>query len=211
VVEAAAESDRGRPDAAAAALRTALQLGAGSEAAVKLHVALGAAGRKDEAQQFAVSWKKDHPRDAIFRYYLGDTALAHNDLAAAESHYRSVLEAQPDNALAMNNIAWLLTRQNKPGAVAMAEQANRLLPGRTALMDTLAMALALDNQGPRAVELQKKAILQAPEQAALRLTLARIYLKAGSREKARTELETLARLGDKFAAQGEVAELLKQL
>jgi predicted Zn-dependent protease len=211
LLEADAEFARGRPEAAAAVLRKALQLGAGSEAAIKLHVALLAAGRKDDAEHLSTTWKKDHPRDAVFRYHLGDTALARNDLPAAEAHYRSVLEAQPENALALNNIAWLLIRQNKPGAVALAEQANKLMPEQPALMDTLAYALALENQLPRAVALQKQAIAKAPENASLRLTLAKIYLKAGASKQARAELEYLARLGDKFRPQEEVADLMKKL
>ncbi|MDP1902420.1 MAG: PEP-CTERM system TPR-repeat protein PrsT [Rubrivivax sp.] len=209
VLEADIESARGRHDAAAAALRLALPLGGGTEVAIRLHRALGAAGRKDEAERLISTWKKEHPQDTVFRFYLGDTALAHKDFAAAEAHYRSVTELQPDNALALNNIAWLMTRQQKPGAVAVAERANQLLPGRPALMDTLAWAMAAENQAPQAIELQKKAIAKAPDDASLKLTLAKIYLKAGDRPRARAELESLAKLGDKFPGQSEVVELLK--
>ncbi|HZF80987.1 MAG TPA: tetratricopeptide repeat protein, partial [Rubrivivax sp.] len=48
-----------------------------------------------------------------------------------------------------------------------------------------------------------------PEDHALRLTLAKIYIKGGDREHARAELNDLARLGPRFARQAEVAELMK--
>ncbi len=211
LLEADVQTQLGHAEAAASALRRALPLGGSSVTAIKLHQALQAAGHKEEADRLVAAWTKDHPRDAAFRYYLGDLALARNDLAAAEANYRSVIELQPDNALALNNVAWLMTRQGKPGAVAMAERANQLLPGRPALMDTLAAALAAENQAPQAIELQKKAIAKAPDDAGLRLTLAKIYLKAGDRPQARAELERLSRLGDKFPAHGEVAELMKSL
>lgn len=159
----------------------------------------------------AASWVKEHPRDAAFRYYLGDIALARKDHAAAEAHYRSVLELQPNNALAMNNLAWMLAQQKRPGALPLAEKANELLPDRVPLMDTLAYVLALEKQPERAVALQRKAMAQNPEDPNLRLTLARIHVVNGDRTQARAELDALAKLGDKFSAQDEVARLMATL
>ena len=73
------------------------------------------------------------------------------------------------------------------------------------------MLLAEKKEYAKAIELQKKALELQPESAGLRLNLAKIYLKAGDKGKAKTELETLAKLGDKFAGQAEVSALLKSL
>ena len=99
----------------------------------------------------------------------------------------------------------------KVGAVAYAEKANQLAPQRPALMDTLAIALLAENQATRALEVQKKALELAPDDAPMRLNLARIYLKTGDKAQARVELEKLAKLGDKFPDQAEVAALLKSV
>lgn len=211
VLEADIAGARGQPDAATAALRKALALGGSTEVAGRLYGTLNAAKRGDEAERMAAAWMKDHPKDALFRFMMGDTALARGQFAAAEAFYRQVIGLQPDNALALNNVAWLMVRQGKPGAVALAERANDLQPGRPVLMDTLASALAADNQAARAIQMQKDAIEKAPDDPGLRLNLARIYIKSGDRQSARTELETLAKLGDKFAAQGEVTKLLQSL
>jgi putative PEP-CTERM system TPR-repeat lipoprotein len=204
------ELSRRSYDAAAAAYRSALQLGRTTEVAVRLHATLRAAGRQAEADRFSADWLKDNPRDAGFRFHMGDTVLATNP-ALAESHYRAVLEIQPRNALAMNNVAWLLLKQKKPGAVAMAEKANELLPGRPQLMDTLAQALAAEGQLPKAIELQKAALVRAPGDPTLRLSLARMLIQSGDKAYARAELEDIAKLGDKFREQAEVAALLKTL
>lgn len=210
-LEAEIQSVSGHADAAPPLLRKALDLGGGSEIAVRYHRALLAAGRKDEAARLAESWLKDHARDASFLYYAGDVALAAKDYAGAEANYRKVLEIQPDNALALNNVAWLMARDGRPGAAALAERANELLPDRAPLMDTWAWALAVEKQLPRAIDLQKKAINKAPENMDLHLTLAKIYLKNGDKDRARAELNQLAKLGDRYGAQGEVAELMKTL
>jgi cellulose synthase operon protein C len=62
-----------------------------------------------------------------------------------------------------------------------------------------------------AVQTQKKAIAVAPQDAGLRLQLARLYLQSNENAFARSELDELARLGSKFAGQAEVAELRKQI
>ena len=129
----------------------------------------------------------------------------------AEKAYRSVLELQPDSAMALNNLAWTLGLLKKEGAVAYAEKANQVAPNQPAFMDTLAMLLADNKEYTRAIDLQLKALELQPASAGLRLNLAKIYVKAGDNAKAKAELDTLAKLGEKFPAQAEVATLLKSL
>ena len=197
--------------AATTSYRAALGLGRSADNVVRLHNALNAAGKSAEAERLAADWLKDNPKDPAFRYYLGDVALAKHEYPQAEALYRKVIELQPRNALAINNVAWLMVKQGKPGAVAMAQQANEIMPGRTALMDTLATALAAENQVPKAIELQKAAIARAPSDPSLKLTLAKLLIKSGDKAYARAELEDLAKLGDKFREQAEVTALLKTL
>ena len=168
-------------------------------------------GQTAEAEQFASRWIRDHPSDALFPFYLADRALASKDFAAAETRYRDVIKLQPNNALAINNVAWLMVQQNKAGAVAYAEQANQLMPGRPALMDTLAAALAADRQLDKAVAVQKQAVERAPEDGQLRLNLAKLYIKADQKGMARGELERIGKLGRNFPQQEEVTKLLGSL
>ena len=204
------ESSGRNYDAAATAYRGALQRQPTPDTAVRLHSTLLRANKAADAERMAADWTREHPKDAVFRYYLGDLALGKNDLPAAEAHYRGVLQMAPTHAMAMNNIAWLLAKQNKPGAVEMATKANEIAPNRPALLDTLATALAADGKYPQAIEAQKKAMALATKEPSLKLNLARIYLKAGEKPYARAELEELAAMGEKFGDQAEVKTLLAQ-
>jgi predicted Zn-dependent protease len=211
VLEGDLESNRKNWDAAATAFRAALQRGKTAENAIKLHAALQAGGKTAEAERVSTEWLKEFPKDGAFRYYLGDLALAQKDFVRAEQLYRAVLEVQPNNALALNNVAWLMVKQGKPGAVALAEKADAMMPNRAPLLDTLATALEADNQLPKAIEVQKRAIALAPKDGTLTLRLAQLFIKQGDKPRARAELESLAKQGDKFPAQAEVAALLKSL
>lgn len=210
-LEGDVEAQRGNWDAAINAYRTGLQRGASTELTIKLHVALVSSGKRAEADRLAVDWQKVNPKDAAFIYYMGDFALQRKETSEAEAYYRQVIELQPRNALAYNNIAWLMATSGKPGAVAMAEKANALLPERAPLLDTLATALAADNQVTKAVDVQRRAMARNPDDPNLRLNLAKHLLKAGEKDQARFELETLRQLGDKFGGQAEVSTLLKSV
>ncbi len=210
-LEGDVESSRRAWDAAAAAYRTALQRANSADTAIKLHNALLAGGKSADAERLVADWLQKQPKDPAFRYYLGDLSLARGQLPQAEQHYRSVLEVQPRNALALNNVAWLMVRQGKPGAVALAEQANELMPERAPILDTLALALASEGNPKRAVEVQQRAVARSPQDVMLKLNLAKFLIKAGEKDRARAELQELAKLGEKFSAQAEVAALLKTL
>ena len=208
-LEASVEIARAHWPSAIAALRAGLQKAPSPDVAIRLHQTYLNADRKPEAQAFAAEWVKDNPRDPAFQFYLSDLAMAQQAWPDAEAAYRRILSIKPDDPVALNNLAWLMVKQSKPGALAFAEKAQGLAPNQPALMDTLALALAADNQIPKALDFEKKAVQRAPDSASLRLNLARLYIRAGNKAQARTELESLAKLGNKFSGQSEVAELLK--
>lgn len=197
--------------AATAAYRAGLKVAAVPELAIKLHAATMESGKAAEAERFATTWLTAHPKDAQFLFYLGAAAMARKDYAAAESRYSAVIQAQPDNAAALNNLAWVGQQLHRDNAIAYAEKANQLAPNQPALMDTWAMLLSGKGQHTKAIELQTKALLAQPANAAFKLNLAKIYLAAGDKVKARSVLEELSKLGDKAPVHAEVAALINAL
>jgi putative PEP-CTERM system TPR-repeat lipoprotein len=212
LVEGGIEASKQRWEPALAAYRKGLQAVPDStQLATRIHVALTAAKKPADADRHAAVWLKAHPKDAGFRFYLGDLALAKRDLPEAEKQYREVLELQPENALALNNVAWLMATAKKPGAVALAEKAVELLPDRPVIMDTLATALAAEGQPDKGVDIMRQALALDDKNPMWRLNLARLLIQAGDKTAARTELDTLAALGDKFPRQKDVEALRAQL
>ena len=205
--EGGVELQRQRWDAALAAYRQALRIEPSARSAVSLHTALLAANRGDEANRMADSWLVQHPAQVDFMAYLADQSARRGDLAGAETAYRELLRVQATHAGALNNLAWLLARQGKPGAVELAERARRAEPYNPAVQDTLALALAAEGQPKRALETQAKLVAQYPNNPDYRLQLAALLLQFGNKAKARDQLDLLTRLGDAYPRQREVAAL----
>ena len=197
--------------AAIAAYRRALVHDRTAVSATRLYQLLTVAGKTDEALAVSTSWKKSNPDDVGFLTFQGDQALAHQDMDSASKIYRSILDRQPNHVPALNNLASVLVRQAKPGALPLAERAVRLAPNQPALLDTLAGALAAEQKLPKAIDMQTLAVQLAPDVGGYRLALAKLMLQAGDKVKARVELDRLASLGTSFEQQGEVAELQKSL
>lgn len=209
--EADLQASRKNWDATIAALRQGLKNAPGSDVAMKLHAALAAAGKTADADAFAADWTKGHAKDTLFLTYLGDAAIQQKDYARALARYRAVLAIDADNAVALNNVAWVMSTLNQAGALAYAERAAKLQPNRAEFIDTQAAILLHDKQFDKAVALQKRAVDLQPDNNDYRLNLARAYAGAGSKAQARDELERLSKLGNRFAQQNEVEQLLSSL
>jgi len=174
LLEADVAVARQQAPALQAALREAVARQQPGVAPQRLHLALLGAGRAAEAQAFAEDWLRRQPEDLLFRFHLGEQARLKQDLATAERHYQAVIDRQPDHGLALNNLAWVLLQQQRPGALALAERAVQALPGQPAALDTLAAALASHGRWTPAKQALERALALAPADAGLKAHLARI-------------------------------------
>lgn len=196
--------------AAVAAYKEGLKQVPATELAVKTYAALYEGGKGAEAEKFAIGWLNDHAQDAGFRVAMAETATARKDYAASVRHYQALLQKQPNNPVLLNNLAWALGQLKDGRALEYAEKAHKMAPEQPAIMETLGSLLVEKGDMARGVELLQKALERAPESPVLKLSLAKAQLKAGRKDAARKLLEEVAKLGDKFKDQAEVARLMKE-
>lgn len=193
------------------AYRNGLKQSVSPELAIKLYSTLLASGSSSEADKMATSWNREHPKDVSLTVFQGDLATSRKEYPLAAQRYQSALQSQPNNPLILNNLAWVSGQLKSPKALEYAEKANQLSPNQPPFMDTLAMILAEKGEAVKAVELLRQAMAIAPQAASIQLNLARVLISSGKKEEARKELDALAKLGEKFPEQAEVAKLQKAL
>lgn len=209
-IEGAVLSARKQWPGAIAAFSTAVDRApARVDLALRLHAMYAAAGRNADAQRFAARWEAANPKNVVFLQHQGMMAINAKDYALAETKFRAAQALKPEDPQILNNLAWTLLQRGQSGALALAEKANAAIPDTPLFMDTLASALAQEGQLPRALQLQRRAVERAPDDYGLRLNLARLLVKSGEREAAKTELVRLQALGSRFEGQPEVQALLK--
>jgi cellulose synthase operon protein C len=198
-------------DAAIAVYQAGLEKTGDATIARELYNTLNAAGKEAEADRFGASWMKAHAGDVAFELLLSSRNIRKGALEVAEAQLQRVVAQYPDNALALNNLAWTQASRGKAGAAALAEKAVALAPNNATMLDTLAFALDAEKRFSDALVAQKRAVELAPNQNPMRLQLAKIAVKAGDKTLARTELERLKSLGTNYDKQPEVSKLLAAL
>ena len=179
--------------------------------ALKLHGTLTRAGKAAEADAMAKKWLADHPKDADFRSYLAQRALGDKNLRSAAALYQSIVALQPDNVVALNNLAWSAGQLGDPKAIGYAERAVRLAPDSAPALDTLGTLLVSKGDASKGLEYLTKATDLAPKRHDIRLNYAKALVKAGRVDDARKELTALQAVTDDFAGKSEIPALLKQL
>ena len=76
----------------------------------------------------ADKWFKDHPKEVALRAFVAQQNLRKKDYPAAIRQYEAALEIAPNNALYLNNLAWVLNEVGDPRARKYAEQVYVLTP-----------------------------------------------------------------------------------
>ena len=135
------------------------------------------------------------------------------DFASAFMRYERVVELQPNNVIALNNLAYHVAVRDKAPARAkpLAERALKLVPRDPAVSDTLAWIEYLLGNYPAATKLVATAIKGAPDNADIRLHAAFIYAAAESQASALTELDMALKLNPELAGREDVQQLEKKI
>jgi tetratricopeptide (TPR) repeat protein len=126
---------------------------------------LVAAGKGAEADTFSATWLKEHPKDRGYRLNLAQEALGKKDYAAAVRQYKVLIEQEPGDALALNNLAWVSGALKDPKALEYAERADKLAPGSPQILDTLGTLQVEKGDTARGVDSLRKAVALAPDES----------------------------------------------
>ncbi len=195
------------------AYREALKLApAEPRAAIGLHRTLVAEGKTAEAEAFAGKWTAAHASDTAMLVYLAQRELSAGNLKAAAGRYRAAVDRQPNDALALNNLAWVAGELGDPAALGYAERALALTPKQPAFLDTYGTLLIARGEVDKGLEaLRRASELDSDNYGVRRLKYARELVRAGQKEAAQKELRVLRDSPGDFKGKDEIGKLLGSL
>jgi Flp pilus assembly protein TadD len=156
--------------------------------------------------QTAEAWLERHPDDApAWRRVAQLYSRVGRNRDASEA-YVTVLKMDPNDPIALNNLAMLLKDIKPMRALDLAQRAARSAPTSGDVLDTLGALALATGQTPLALDALRRAYDAAPENPTIQLNYARALLAAGHNEPAREILEYLR--GRRFDGSDEVERLL---
>jgi putative PEP-CTERM system TPR-repeat lipoprotein len=177
-----------------------------------------AAGQTDAAIAALNAWLAREPGDIGALNLMAQFDIMGGRTADAVRRLTTLVERAPDNAIAMNNLAWLVgeagTGEELVRALRMAERAYFLLP-TPETADTFGWLLARSGETGRAVTLLRQAVASQPQGQAgdpdKVFRLAYTLRAAGQREEALRTLEPLLAERASFPRRAEAERLMADL
>lgn len=168
-------------------------------------------GDHEAAMATMKGWLAEHPGDDALRLLLANAQVERGQNAEAQSNFRQILKSQPDNVLALNNLAWLLREQTPEEALRYAEKAAELAPQAGAVRDTLGVILLQQGAHARAVIELREAVKLSDNAPGIRLNLAKALVAQGEIDAAKAELRQVLQQHPDFRDQDQVQQLLEEL
>ncbi|WP_207769667.1 XrtA/PEP-CTERM system TPR-repeat protein PrsT [Solimicrobium silvestre] len=200
-----------KPELAVKAYETAYNLSKHGPMLVKLHYALVQNGKDKEADAKVLQWLKDNPTDLSTRLYLAIYWLgSQKSKLPAIEQFQIILKNDPNNLVALNNLAWAYDQEKNPQALQYAEKSYQIAAGNPQILDTYGWILVEKGEVARGLPMLQQAAKIIPAESEVRYHLAFALAKSGEKDKARKELEQIT-AGKDFPNMKEAKSLLVQM
>lgn len=149
--------------AATASLETAFKLQPSSDVLARLYRALESSGKTKDAETRANAWLAAHANDRRIRMLVAESNFTRGQYQSAIKHYEALLQLDPNNPVALNNLAIAYHAVQDGRALDTAEKAHNIAGGNAAVLDTLGWILFQRGERDRGLSLLRKASGMAPE------------------------------------------------
>ncbi len=152
-----------------------------------------------------------YPDNSGLRLALARHYQIVGNAVSAEHHYNKLLEKQPLNIVALNNLATLLAATKPEKALDYAQQAYQQAPESMAVADTFGWLLVIGSTDiKKGLEVLTEAVTYG-DNPTVKYHLAVALVKNGKKEDARAILSVLVKSGTRFPEQAEASKLFATL
>lgn len=170
-----------------------------------------AAGRPDDALGTLSRWLEAHPEDRGTWHLYASRQLALGDSTEALQAYERILAQDNEDALALNNAAWLLRDRDTDRALDYARRAVDLVPESAQIHDTLGVVLIHAGNPTQALETLNRAGELAPDSPTIQYHLAWAERETGDTGAATQRLNRLLEAEPDFPEREDAEQLLEAL
>lgn len=152
-----------------------------------------------------------NPDDAPIQLLLAQHMNQAGENDSSISVYESIVAANPEDGVALNNLAWLYYTQGDDRAIDTARRARDAMPENWSVLDTLGWILVEDGQLQEGTEILLQAVERSGDQAVARYHLAEAYARSGDESRARQILEDILAGNNQFDGRDDAERLLGSL
>jgi putative PEP-CTERM system TPR-repeat lipoprotein len=209
-LEAEAHARAGRPAEAAEAYDHALSINVTRGFALRAHRLRMELGRADQSEPLEM-WLINSPRDTEIRMVLAESLQASKRLDESREEYETVLNQDPDNGVALNNLAWVYYMVKDERAAATARKAFEVMPDNAAVADTLGWVLVESGEVAEGLQILRQAVDLSNGRAEVKYHYAVGLARSGDTDQARDILQEVVSGGEEFPDRQDAERFLANL
>jgi len=201
-------------DLATATAQKAMTINSSDGEAVSLYAQIQVLrGQTGNAIGVWEQWIKAHPADASALAVLGMLEESRSNKPKAEAYYKKSLQIQPLQAVAANNLAYmmLMNGENADVALTLAQTARRAMPTSPSTADTLAWAYYTKGAYAFARDLLEEATKEQTNDPTMEYHLGMVYARLANRSSAITHLKRAISLSPSSPTAKEAQDALQAI
>jgi putative PEP-CTERM system TPR-repeat lipoprotein len=166
------------------------------------------AGNSKKAVATLSNWVTKHPEDFGMEREYASTLMGTGDVAEARKEYEKLLKLHPEDPIILNNLGYLLQKENPERALSLVSLAQKIAPQSPQISDTLGWIKyqRKDHQG--ALPLLQRAHVEDANSPAISYHLALVLDATGKRAEAKTLLQTALAKNPKFEGSDDAKQTL---
>lgn len=151
------------------------------------------------------------PNDNATRFRLAATYQQLDMRSQAIAQYERLYDQMPENAILLNNLAWLYWIEKDERSLDYAQQAHQSAPDNPEIADTLGWVMLHEGDTAKALNILQQAASRAPTNPEIRYHLAVALSKNDQKDEAAKELKRLLRDYGNFPQAESAKSLLEEL
>lgn len=196
---------------AVTAYTQAMEKQTSSPLVLRLYRARWAADDRERALSELGEWVSGNPDDSGAALVLAGGLLNVGRYDEATRRYEALAEQFPENAVILNNLAWLYLTKDDERSVEFAERAHELAPNSPRVADTLGWILVQRGQVERGLELLEEAKDKMPLEPDILFHYAVGLHRAGRSDEAEKFLRNLVSFYGDFSSAAAAQALLDEI
>src|SRR5690606_17611729 len=142
---------------------------------------------------------------------LASSYLESGKYPQAIAAYEALIGPDSEDAISLNNLAWLYQQTNDKRDVPTARAAYKLKPDVAAIADTYGWILLSRGEKAEALDILQKAAGMAPASADIRYHFAKALAENGKKDAALREAQSVLSLTESSQIMNQVQELVESL
>ena len=173
--------------------------------------ALWTDNKQDEALSLMNGWTVQNPEDTVVLLTLANTYAALGRQDDSVRTFNAILDIEPSNFMALNNLAWQLREEDPSAAIRYVQSALELQPDNIPTLDTLAVIHYGQGNYSEAEQAFRKIQTLGPTDPTVLFHGAEIELALGNKQAAKELLEQIISDSQSAPVADDAKALLEKL